>query len=84
MTTTKILLLCGLLIGIVVFMYVILPRIGDAQSKSGKLVRLILFLMVVGYLAFDSYTKGKYGFLIIIGLGSFAFVFALFGIGKRK
>lgn len=84
MTTTKIILLCALLIGIVVFMYVILPRIGDAQSKSGKIVRLILFLMVVGYLGFDFYTKGKFGFLLIIALGSFAFIFALFGRGKSK
>jgi energy-converting hydrogenase Eha subunit A len=84
MTNYQILLLCALLVGIVVFMYMVLPRIGDAQSKSGKWTRLILFTIVVGYLALDFYSKGKFGFLIIIALGSIAFIFALFGTGKRK
>jgi hypothetical protein len=84
MSTIQVILILLLLGAILVFMYVILPRIGDASSKSGKLVRAILFLIVVGYLSYDFYIKGKYAFLAVLVIGSLAFFKALFSVRKDK
>jgi hypothetical protein len=83
MTTLQIILLCLTLVAIVAFMYFILPRISKGNNQIGKTLRLAIFSFIALYLAYDFYMKAKYGFLLILALGSFAFVVALFSNKKK-
>lgn len=83
METIHLVALVLAVLGIVVFFYVVLPKINLAPN-SAIMVRAILFFAMIGYLAFDFFRKGKYGYLIFLGLGSIAFISLLRSNRKKK
>jgi hypothetical protein len=83
MSVVQIILLCVGLIAAIGFMYFILPRISKSNENSGKWLRLIIFTAIATYLGYDFYQKAKYGFLIILVLGSAAFLLLLFAQKKK-
>jgi hypothetical protein len=84
MSTLQIILLCLGLIAAIVFMYVLLPKLSQSNRDAGKWARLIIFMTIIGFLSYDFYLKQKYFFLIVMGLGTFAFVIALFRNDRKK
>lgn len=76
MSTTQALVLIGAVVLVIVFFYVILPKL-NLSLQSGKIVRALLFFGMMGYLAYDFYLKEKYGFIAVLAAGSVAFVMLL-------
>ncbi len=69
-------ILIGAVIIIILFFYVILPKL-NLTHQSGKIVRALLFFGMMGYLAYDFYLKEKYGYIAVLVAGSLAFVMLL-------
>jgi hypothetical protein len=61
---------------IVIFMYVILPKL-KVTANAGKIGRAIIFLGVMIYLGVDFYLKEKYWYLLVLGLGTVGFLLML-------
>lgn len=61
---------------IVVFMYVVLPRLKLTQL-NGKLFRLILFIVMMLVLLVDLFRKEMYLYMFIAGIGSIGFLVML-------
>lgn len=75
MSTQQIILL-AIVAAIVVFMYVILPKL-NLNVNTGKLFRALVFLVVIIFLGIDFYQKEKYWYFIPLALGSIGFLFML-------
>lgn len=61
---------------IVIFMYVILPKL-NVNANTGKIGRAIVFLGIMIYLGIDFYLKEKYWYLLVLGLGTIGFLLML-------
>jgi hypothetical protein len=73
MTINQILLIASaLVIALLVFL---LLRKTHISFNGKKWIRIILFGCMISYLAFDFYTKQKYALLVVLALGSVAFVY---------
>lgn len=73
MNTPKLVLLVGTVAAVVLFFYVILPKL-NLSHKSGMIFRALLFFSLIGYLAYDFFLKEKYGYILVLIGGSVAFV----------
>ena len=63
-------------LAIVVFMKVILPKL-NLNVNQGKLLRAILFLVMMIWLGIDFYLKEKYWYVLFLALGSVGFLLML-------
>jgi hypothetical protein len=77
METSKVLWLVGVVVLVILFFYVVLPKL-NLNHKSGMIFRGILFFSMMGYLAYDFYMKEKYWYILVLVAGSIAFVMLLF------
>ncbi len=68
--------LVAIAIVVMLIYYFIVKKMKPTQ-KSGMIVRGVLFFAMIGYLAYDFYTKGKYWYILILAAGSVAFVMLL-------
>jgi len=76
MNTSTLIWLVGAVAAIVLFFYVVLPKL-NLSHKSGMLFRGLLFFGMMGYLAYDFYMKEKYGYILVLVAGSIAFILLL-------
>jgi hypothetical protein len=76
MSIAQALILVGAVVFVILFFYVILPKL-NLTHQSGKIVRAVLFFGMMGYLAYDFYLKEKYGYIAVLAAGSVAFVMLL-------
>ena len=67
---------------VVVFMYVILPKL-KLGLNQGKIFRAAIFCGILVWLGFDFYMKEKYWYLLILALGAFGF-FSMLISSKQK
>jgi hypothetical protein len=74
-TTTALLLLAAIACFVFIF-YVLLPKL-NLDIQTGKWIRAVLFFAIMGYLAYDFYTKEKYMYIAFLVAGSIAFVLLL-------
>lgn len=77
METSKAILLAGAVLVIVLFFYVMLPKL-NLKHKSNIIFKGFLFFGMMGYLAYDFYQKEKYWYILVLAGGSIAFVMLLF------
>ena len=61
---------------VAVLVYFLLKKTSLSGSRK-KWFRALLFFFMIGYLSFDFYTKQKYGLILVLFLGSIAFVYML-------
>lgn len=76
MSYTKAIYLSLIIAAIVIFMYVILPKL-KIDVSTGKIGRIIIFLGMMIYLGVDFYLKEKYWYILILGIGTIAFIIML-------
>lgn len=86
MTTLSLVLWIAALISIVVFMYIVLPRISNRFPLAGDWLRIVIFFSMMIYFSWDFYHKQKYFMLILIVVASIAFIYAMRQkmVNKRK
>lgn len=72
MSTEKIIMLLGGVVAIILFMYVILPKL-KLNINQGKALRLALFAGIIVALGIDFYQKEKYWYMLVLLLGSIGF-----------
>lgn len=72
----KLVYLLLVVVAIVVFMKVILPKL-NLNINQGKILRAILFLGMMIWLGIDFYLKEKYWYILFLVLGSVAFLMML-------
>lgn len=75
--------LVAIAILVIVIYYFLVKKISPSQ-KSGMLVRGVLFFAMIGYLAYDFYTKEKYWYILILAAGSVAFVMLLLSQKNKR
>lgn len=73
METDKLLLLLGIVLFVGLFYFLLLPKL-NIKSQSGMVFRAVVFFAMMGFLAYDFYTKEKYGYILILVAGSIAFI----------
>lgn len=78
----KLVYLLLVVVAIVVFMKIILPKL-NLNINQGKILRAILFLGMMIWLGIDFYLKEKYWYILFLVLGSVAFLVMLKD-SKRK
>lgn len=76
MTIERSIYLILAVVAIIVFMYVVLPRIKLNQS-NGKLIRLILFVVMMLVLLVDLFRKEMYLYMLVVSIGSIGFLLML-------
>jgi hypothetical protein len=76
METTKVLWLVGAVVLVILFFYILLPKL-NLSHKSGMIIRGLLFFSMMGYLAYDFYLKEKFGYILVLVAGSIAFTVLL-------
>ncbi|MCZ2140649.1 MAG: hypothetical protein LC096_04580 [Bacteroidia bacterium] len=64
-------------------MYVILPQL-RLKVNQGKLLRALIFSVIVIVLAIDFIEKEKYWYLVILTLGSLGFGIMLYDSKKKN
>lgn len=69
--------------GIVLVIYVVLPKLFKNNYNKEKILKMVLACAALGYLAYDNFLKEKYLFAGIMVLGAVLFTYLL-GISKRK
>ena len=77
MEISKAILLAGSVLVIVLFFYVVLPKL-NLKHQSNIIFKGLLFFGMMGYLAFDFYIKEKYWYILVLAGGSVAFLMLLF------
>jgi hypothetical protein len=77
MEISKAILLAGSVLVIVLFFYVVLPKL-NLKHQSNIIFKGLLFFGMMGYLAFDFYIKEKYCYILVLAGGSVAFLMLLF------
>jgi len=65
------------------FFYIISPRLKLINYQS-NIIRSIIFLGMMSYLAYDFFVKEKYSFLIFIALGCIGFIYFLVSSKKKS
>lgn len=78
----KLVYLLLVVVAIVVFMKIILPKL-NLNINQGKILRAILFLGMMIWLGIDFYLKEKYWYILFLALGTVAFLMMLKD-SKRK
>jgi hypothetical protein len=78
----KLVYLLLVVVAIVVFMKIILPKL-NLNINQGKILRAILFLGMMIWLGIDFYLKEKYWYILFLVLGTVAFLMMLKD-SKRK
>ncbi len=68
---------------IVLFVYVLLPKLFKDNYNQEKIIKLVLAAAALGYLAFDNFLKEKYLFAGIMVLGAVLFSYIII-VSKRK
>ncbi|MFN4972873.1 MAG: hypothetical protein ACK45I_08105 [Bacteroidota bacterium] len=84
MSSLSIVLLLLVLIGIVLFMYGVLPRLTTQYPNAGVWFRILIFTGIAVYLGADFYSKQKYGYIFVLLLGSIAFYGFMRSVLKKK
>ncbi len=82
MSTDKLIMLLGGVVGVVLFMYVILPKL-KLNLNQGKALRAAIFAGIIIALAIDFIQKERYWYLVILALGSIGFGVMLYD-SRRK
>jgi hypothetical protein len=77
MEVSKAILLAGSVLVIVLFFYVVLPKL-NLKHQSNIIFKGLLFFGMMGYLAYDFYMKEKYWYILVLAVGSVAFLMLLF------
>ena len=77
MEISKAILLAGSVLVIVLFFYVVFPKL-NLKHQSNIIFKGLLFFGMMGYLAFDFYIKEKYWYILVLAGGSVAFLMLLF------
>ena len=72
----KLVYLLLVVVAIVVFMKIILPKL-NLNINQGKILRAILFLGMMIWLGIDFYLKEKYWYILFLVLGTVAFLMML-------
>lgn len=83
MIAGKAIFLVSAVFAIVIFMYVILPQL-RLKVNQGKLLRALIFSVIVIVLAIDFIEKEKYWYLVILTLGSLGFGIMLYDSKKKN
>lgn len=68
---------------IVLIVYVLLPKLFKHNYNQEKIIKIVLAVAALGYLAYDNFLKEKYLFAGIMVLGAVLFSY-LISISKRK
>jgi hypothetical protein len=76
METSKVFWLVGAVAVVILFFYVLLPKL-NLTHQSGMFLRGLLFFSMMGYLAYDFYIKEKYWYILVLVAGSVAFLMLL-------
>jgi hypothetical protein len=63
--------------------YIILPKL-NVTKHTGLVLRSVIFFAIIGYLSYDFYMKEKYSYLIVLALGSIAFIFMMISVKKKE
>lgn len=71
MSYEKVIYLGLAMLAVVLIIYALLPKL---KGNTPLIFRAVLFFAAMLFLAYDFYMKGKYLYMIAIGLGSLAFV----------
>lgn len=72
----KLVYLLLVVVAIVVFMKIILPKL-NLNINQGKILRAILFIGMMIWLGIDFYLKEKYWYILFLALGTVAFLMML-------
>lgn len=83
METGKLLLLLGVVAFVTLFYFLLLPKL-NIKTQSGMVFRAVVFFAMMGFLAYDFYTKGKYGYILVLAAGSIAFIAVMLRVKKNK
>lgn len=71
MSYEKVIYLGLAMLAVVLIIYVLLPKF---KGNTPLIFRTVLFFAAMLFLAYDFYMKGKYLYMIALGLGSIAFI----------
>ena len=71
-----------LILLILVLIYYIMPKFFKDYQKE-KLAKLVIFILMAAYLAYDFTNKEKWAYLVVLALGSFAFVVLILDAKKK-
>lgn len=79
----KLVWLLAAIIAIVVFFYVVLPKL-KLEHKSGLIFRSVLFGAMMVYLGIDFIQREKYTYLVVLALGCVGFVMMVMNTKPKK